>query len=415
MNFQIDFKEIFQSITRHKLRNSLTGFGIAWGILILMIMMGLGDSFQKGIFQLFSGYAENTIFVWAGETSMNYKSRAAGQQIQFGTDILVKLKLRFPEIEKISPEVDNYSNQRVVYQNNFTAGRLSGVDIDFFGIKKLKMSQGRLFTQDEIENQRAVCILPESLSDVLFKGEKQRLGNFIQIQGNYFRVVGIAKPGSSFDGGDRSKVYIPTNYYMSLFNRNSFEILAISLNKETQGDAFVQNFKAFMAQEFSYHPDDSKAIYLFNLSDQVKQFQNLFSGLRIFILFVGFCILLTGIISVGNIMYVNINERTKEIGIRKAIGATPYEIQKMILLESLVLTLVSGLVGMTVGFIVLWSMNAFIVGQAAEDDLIQGVGVNFVVVFLSLLLIVISGILAGYLPARKASNIKSVLALNQEN
>ena len=413
--FHIEYNEIIKSITQHKLRNALTGFGIAWGIFILMLMMGFGDSFQKGIFKIFNGYADNMVIVWGGETSMNYRGNTAGKQILFDEELLHTFKKHFSEIDYISPDADAPAGMQVSYDQNATLGNLKGVDLSFFKIKKLTLKQGRLFSPNDILKEKAVCIISENTANILFKKKKNKIGEYINVGGNYFQVIGIFKPGSIFDGSDRNAIYIPYKYFKSLFNAQTMNNFIMSLKKEVDGKSFDKRFRTYLSQLYRYDPEDSKAIFTYNLSEQVESFQTLFAGIRVFIWFVGFCILLTGIISVGNIMYVNINERTREIGIRKAIGATPRDILEMILIEAITLTTVAGFIGVFFGFIVVYGLNYLVQSMAQEGDLISSVGVNIPIVIASFIILILSGVVAGILPAIKASKIKPVIALNQEN
>jgi putative ABC transport system permease protein len=412
---KLNLKEVFYSISQHKLRNALTGFGIAWGIFILMLMMGFGDSFQKGIFKIFNGYADNTIWVYGGETSLNYKGETAGKQVLFDEELLEKFKNHFSEIEHISADANAPQGMQVSYDQNTAMGSLKGVNMSFFKIKKLALKSGRLFNKNDVNSQKPVCIISESTAEILFKRKKKSIGEYINVGGNYFQVVGISKPGSMFDQSDRNSIFIPYNYYKSLFNISSMGNFMMSLKKEVDGKAFDKQFKKYLANLYGYDVEDSKAVFTYNLSEEVENFQTLFSGVQIFIWFVGFCILLTGIISVGNIMYVNINERTREIGIRKAIGASPRDILQMILIESIALTTMAGFVGVFFGYIVVYLLNYIVQSMAKEGDLIRSVGVNFPIVITSLIILIISGVIAGILPAIKASKIRPVIALNQEN
>lgn len=415
MILTVEPKEILKSITQHKLRNVLTGFGIAWGIFILMLMMGFGDSFQKGIFKVFSGYAENTIWLVGGETSLNYKGESSGKKILFDEEIIQKIKNHFSEIEYVSPNANAPESMKMTYDENYTMGSLNGIYKEYFAIKKLKLNDGRLFNNQDIENDRPVCIISENLKKVLFKGKKKVVGENINIGGNFFKVVGVSKPGNMFDGGDRTTVLIPYKYFKGLYNTNTLDFFMLSLNKNANGDDFNKKINTYLANLYGYNPEDPKALFVYNISDQVKEFQTLFVGIKAFIWFVGFCILLTGIISVGNIMYVNINERTREIGIRKAIGATPRNIMEMILVESIVLTSIAGLVGMFFGYIVIQLIKLAIASMAGDNMFLANVGINTPIVIGSFILLILSGMIAGYLPARKASKIKPVIALNQEN
>jgi putative ABC transport system permease protein len=408
-------KEILTSIRQHKLRNALTGFGVAWGIFILMLMMGFGESFQKGIFKIFNGYADNTIWVWGGETSLDYQGRKAGKSIGFDLELLERFQRRFSEIQYISPESNSPQGMLTQYQENNSMNSLKGVSQQYFEIKKLKLSKGRYFNASDFLNLKPVCIIMESNEEVLFKKKKNIIGEFINVGGTFFQVVGVAKPGSMFDGSSRNSIFIPYPYFKSLYNEEALPNFMMSLHKNVDGPKFDKQFKNYVAQLYGFDPEDSKALFTYNLSEQVSQFQALFGGVKIFVWFIGFCILLTGIISIGNIMYVNINERTREIGIRKAIGASPRDILKMILSESVVLTTIAGMVGIFAGAIVIFLLNFAIQKMSSEGDLIRGVGFNIPIIITAFLILIVSGVIAGIMPARKAANIKPVWALNQES
>jgi putative ABC transport system permease protein len=411
----VQINEILTSIRQHKLRNALTGFGVAWGIFILMLMMGFGESFQKGIFKIFNGYADNTIWVWGGETSLDYQGRKAGKSIGFDLELLERFQRRFSEIQYISPESNSPQGMLTQYQENNSMNSLKGVAQQYFEIKKLKLSKGRYFNTSDFNDLKPVCIIMESNEEVLFKKKKNVIGEFINVGGTFFQVVGVAKPGSMFDGSSRNSIFITYPYFKSLYNEEALPNFMMSLHKDVDGPKFDKQFKNYVAQLYGFDPEDSKALFTYNLSEQVSQFQALFGGVKIFVWFIGFCILLTGIISIGNIMYVNINERTREIGIRKAIGASPRDILKMILSESVVLTTIAGMVGIFAGAIVIFLLNFAIQKMSSEGDLIRGVGFNIPIIITAFLILIVSGVIAGIMPARKAANIKPVWALNQES
>lgn len=411
----MQINEILTSIRQHKLRNALTGFGVAWGIFILMLMMGFGESFQKGIFKIFNGYADNTIWVWGGETSLDYQGRKAGKSIGFDLELLERFQRRFSEIQYISPESNSPQGMLTQYQENNSMNSLKGVSQQYFEIKKLKLSKGRYFNASDFNDLKPVCIIMESNEEVLFKKKKNVIGEFINVGGTFFQVVGVAKTVTMFDGSSRNSIFIPYPYFKSLYNEEALPNFMMSLHKNVDGPKFDKQFKNYVAQLYGFDPEDSKALFTYNLSEQVSQFQALFGGVKIFVWFIGFCILLTGIISIGNIMYVNINERTREIGIRKAIGASPRDILKMILSESVVLTTIAGMVGIFAGAIVIFLLNFAIQKMSSEGDLIRGVGFNIPIIITAFLILIVSGVIAGIMPARKAANIKPVWALNQES
>jgi putative ABC transport system permease protein len=415
MLLSIEPKEIYKSITQHKLRNALTGFGIAWGIFIMMLMMGFGDSFQQGVFKLFSSFAENTIVVWGGESTMPYNGVMDNKTIVFDQDILRQFKTAFDEIEYISLQANSPQSMQMTYNDNKNKGSLIGVEADFFRIRKQKIKAGRLFISKDFKEDGAVCIIPERVEELLFKRKSKVIGEYINIGDNYFKVIGVTKDNPNINFGDRNSVVIPFSSYQTLFNANTSNSFIISLYKDVDGSKFMKRFEAFMSRLYRVNPDDKEAFYTFSMSEQVKEFQSLFTGIRIFIWFVGFCILLTGIISVGNIMYVNINERTREIGIRKAIGATPRNILEMVLAESVVLTSIAGFVGIFFGYIVIFVIQIVIASMVEDNMFLGNVGVNFPVILTSLSILILAGVVAGILPALKASRIRPVIALNQEN
>jgi putative ABC transport system permease protein len=415
MLLSIEPKEIYKSITQHKLRNALTGFGIAWGIFIMMLMMGFGDSFQQGVFKLFSSFAENTIVVWGGESTMPYNGVMDNKTIVFDQDILRQFKTAFDEIEYISLQANSPQSMQMTYNDNKNKGSLIGVEADFFRIRKQKIKAGRLFISKDFKEDGAVCIIPERVEELLFKRKSKVIGEYINIGDNYFKVIGVTKDNPNINFGDRNSVVIPFSSYQTLFNANTSNSFIISLYKDVDGSKFMKRFEAFMSRLYRVNPDDKEAFYTFSMSEQVKEFQSLFTGIRIFIWFVGFCILLTGIISVGNIMYVNINERTREIGIRKAIGATPRNILEMVLAESVVLTSIAGFVGIFFGYIVIFIIQIVIASMVEDNMFLGNVGVNFPVILTSLSILILAGVVAGILPALKASRIRPVIALNQEN
>jgi putative ABC transport system permease protein len=378
-------------------------------------MMGFGDSFQQGVFKLFSSFAENTIVVWGGESTMPYKGVMDNKTIVFDQDILLQFKTAFDEIEYISLQANSPQSMQMTYNDNKNTGSLIGVEADFFRIRKQKIKAGRLFISKDFKEDGAVCIIPERVEELLFKRKSKVIGEYINIGDNYFKVIGVTKDNPNINFGDRNSVVIPFSSYQTLFNANTSNSFIISLYKDVDGSKFMKRFEAFMSRLYRVNPDDKEAFYTFSMSEQVKEFQSLFTGIRIFIWFVGFCILLTGIISVGNIMYVNINERTREIGIRKAIGATPRNILEMVLAESVVLTSIAGFVGIFFGYIVIFVIQIVIASMVEDNMFLGNIGVNFPVILTSLSILILAGVVAGILPALKASRIRPVIALNQEN
>ena len=409
------FTEIFHSLQQHKVRNVLTGFGVAWGIFILILLLGAGQGLQDGVLKLFSAYAQNSIWVYAGQTSETRKGGKSGEQIVFNQELLTNLKNRFPQIQFLSPEVTYSGSSTVSYQKKHQIGRIKGVDLNYFKIKLLNIEKGRFINPLDEKEKRPVCILGSNIYEVL-SNNKQLIGEYINIAGNWFKVIGVLEKSSTLNHGEQDAVYLPFTAFQNSFGiKNAFFVFGLLLKEHTDSEMFETKLNEFLAHQLHFEKTDSKAVFISNMNQQVKSFNKLFIGIKLFLWFVGFSMLLSGIIGVGNIMLVIVKERTKEIGIRKALGGRSKSILLMVVSEAITITLLAGMVGLFFGLIIIGLAN-YLLGQlyAADEVLINSFTVNIPVIIGAVILLVISGALAGIIPAKKAAEVMPVKALNQE-
>jgi len=404
--------EIYHSVKQNKIRTFLSGFGISWGILILVILLGTGKGFQDAIMNLFSGFAQKSIYVYGGTTSMKHKNMKEGQIIGFDEDYLISLKKRYSEIQSISPEV----SMVLPVQNGSKSGSFNviGVNEEYMRIKLLSVNEnGRLFNPADMENKRNVAIIGEKTASILF-GNNVPLHKIIQISGIYYRVIGVLRNKDIFSASDINSVYVPFPSYGSTINSQLvFSTFSLCLAQHVDSKVFEEKLKRYIAYKSGFTIKDGQAVYIANFETQTSAFESLFRGIRLFIWAVGLCFLISGMVGICNIMFVVIRERTNEIGIRLAVGATPRSIIRMFLLESVMITLVSGMAGLGIGKAILLFID-WLLSVSGTDMLIQKTEFDLQTALISLVILGISGIIAGVFPAAKAATIAPVDAIRYE-
>lgn len=406
------FEEIFHSLRQNKIRNILTGFGVAWGIFILILLLGAGEGLQQGVYKLFGNFAQNSVWIYGGRSSKIEIGRSEGKQILFSQDLLDLINKKFPEINVLSPE-HNIGLNNVIYKNNTGPFSVIGVNHEYFKIKLIHPEKGRFFNQRDVEEQKYVAIIGEQVGKVLFSNINP-LGEFININGNFLKVIGVMESGSIFNQGDQSSIFIPiTTMKSSLAKIDDFNKFGFTLKTGVKSDKFELIFKKFLAKHLNYDHLDEKAVFIFNFEEQVKSFDKLFNVLKGFLWFIGICFLVSGMVGISNVMLIVVKERTKEIGIRKAIGATPRSILNMILMESIVVTFLSGLIGLASGIGLIQIINLILSYTSDDSDSIfSQLTINMPATVVALILIIITGCLAGLIPAKKAVEILPAKALN---
>ena len=408
--FDIDkWQEIFSTIKKNKLRTLLTGFSVAWGIFMLIILLGSGYGLENGVKREFTGDAVNYLSINAGITSMPYKGMKPGRRLRFTNEEKKQLG-SLDGVDKSSGRTRVWRNNTLSYKNEYGAFDIFAVSPDYKYVESLIMLKGRYLNKIDENNYRKVVVLGRLVEEALFKGVDP-VGEYIKVSGVPFKVIG------SFDdpGGDRdlNRVYIPLSTAQRVFNMGN-EVRSILLNL---GDASVEEslemievIKNDLSEKMKFDPADPRAISVYNSIENYRTLMNLFANIRLFIWIIGIGTIIAGIVGVSNIMMIVVKERTKEIGIRKALGASPMSIVSLILQESILITSFAGYIGLVLGVGLLELLSKVL----PETDYFANPEVNIQVAVYATLLLVFCGALAGFVPARKAAAVKPVVALKDE-
>lgn len=409
--------EIYQTLSRNKWRTALTAFGVFWGILMLILMLGLGQGLQNGITRAFSGTATNSFFVWAQTTSMPFKGLPRNRNIEFRNGDIEAIKKFVPEADVVAPanQLGGYRGENNVVRGTKTgAFSVRGDYPEARAIQTIRMTSGRFINPNDLKEMRKVCVIGERVRQVLFTGDEQVLGSYLQINGIYFMVVG----SYTTDKGDEDAqeqmqtIYTPFTTFQQAFNYGDFvSWFSITSKPHVPASLAEARVRALLAARHRIHPDDKRAIGSWNMEKEFKKIMGLFSGIQILVWIVGSGTLLAGVIGISNIMLILVKERTKEIGIRRAIGASPLSIIAQVISESVLLTLFAGYLGLVSGILLLELVRMAVEGG---DGMFHNPGVDIGVALKALGILVSSGLLAGLIPARKAVAIRPVDALRAE-
>lgn len=408
------WQEIFGTIRQNKLRTGLTAAGVFWGIFMLIFMMGMGDGLEKGVLNEFGGRSTNSIYMWPKETSIAYRGMPIGRWIPFTIEDIYALKEHAPYIDILAPRHMN-RNTPVSYQtksNNFDVrGEWEGI----FTVEALQCDIGRTLNPLDDEQNRKVAVIGKTVREELF-GNTNPIGKHININNILFQVIGVIEfngQAGRLQEADET-IFIPLSTSLKLFgNGTDISWFVCTVNQNTSAAAVEDDIKEFLAARHKVSPEDKQAIGSFNLEKQYRKLAGLFSGIRWFLWIVGIGTLLAGVVSVSNVMLITVKDRTREIGVRKAIGATPWSIISLILLESIFITTISGYIGLLIGTVIIYTMN-ILTATGLENQMFSNPEVNLGVSVGSLVILVLSGLFAGLLPALHAARINPVEALRSD-
>jgi putative ABC transport system permease protein len=411
-------QEIFSTLKQNKLRAIMTGFSVAWGIFMLILLLGSGNGLQHGMENNFRGTAKNALWIWSRQTQVSYEGLQAGRRIQFtNEDYNHLVNMFYDDISNISGRFRLWGSGTVTYKDQYGDYDLEGVRPEFQHIQIVDMLQGRYLNQMDMNEHRKVAILSLPVKKALFRDEDP-IGKYIRISKVPFMVVGIFE---NPERRDDEKIYIPVNTAQRVFNgSNQLSELAISTNALTvaENKRIEEAVRTTLMKRHRVAPDDKQAIGIWNTLEHFKQAQGVFSGIRLFVWVIGIMTIIAGIVGVSNIMIILVKERTKEIGIRKAIGATPWSVIRLVLSESVFITSVSGFLGLVFGMGLL-SAISMVLQKVAENSpnvehIFYNPTANVSVVASALIVLIVAGLVAGFVPAKKAAGIKPIEALHDE-
>jgi putative ABC transport system permease protein len=419
--FDLDrWQEIYHVLKSNKLRTFLTAFGVFWGIFMLVIMLGSGNGLENAVSRNFADMATNSVFIWTQQTTVPYKGFPRGRRFHFDNDDVAAMCNAIPEIKYMAPRIrgnDRFGTNNVVRGLKTGSFRIQGEYPDYFKIDPVNVVDGRLINDMDIEQKRKIVVIGSRVKDLLFEPDEEALGEYIQIQGVYFQIVGIARSKRSGEQAEREnqRIFMPFTTLQKTYNYgNIIGFFAITSQDGIPVSVVEEKAIRILKATHIVAPEDDRAIGHFNLEDEFRKVRGLFTGIRVLVWIVGIGTLIAGIIGVSNIMLVVVRERTKEIGIQRAIGATPIKIIGQIVSEAVVLTTFAGYFGLVLGVGLLELINYALESSGSESDMFYHPGVDFQVAMVALAILIFSGVVAGFIPARKAIAVKPIDALRFE-
>ncbi len=403
------WQEIFQTIAKNKLRTFLSGFTVALGIFIFIVLFGLGNGLKNTFQAFFIEDANNVIYLNPGRTSKPYKGFKSNRRIEFKNDDLEDIKNNFPFfLESYTPRITRSATVR--YKSESDSYSTIGVSPANQQVEKTIIMQGRFLNNNDIANKAKHAVIGRLVAKDLIKNENP-LGSYIEMNGSAFKVIGIFQD----EGGDREerKIYIPYTTRQQIEKGNDkLDQIVVTFHNElghTGALAFEAALKKFFKEKKAIDPTDPNGIYFQNVADNLKRNQQFAEVLQLIVAFVGLGTLIAGIIGISNIMVFVVKERTKELGIRKALGATPRSVIQMILQESIFITTLSGYVGLLLGMLLLKNL-----GLKLEDYFITNPYIDSNTGIFATAILIVFGSIAGYIPAKRAARIKPIIALRDE-
>ncbi len=418
--FDIDiWQEIFSTIRKNKLRTFLTGFSVAWGIFMLMVLLGSGNGLQNGVKYEFADNAINIMWMWTGQTSIAYEGLKEGREIKFNNQDYDFLTTKAKGVEQVSSRFFLRGDITYSYGKEYGSFSTSTCHPSLLEMENIKIDKGRFINDLDMSEFRKVIVIGDDIRKALFK-EEDPLGKYIKVGSVPFKVIGVSKDPRSTDN---RQAYMPFTTAQRLFNGgdrvHNFTVTTDMVKTASEADAIEKQIRNQMAQRHSFDPEDKRAMGSFNMLTEYIRTMKIFQAIKMFVWMIGIGTLIAGIVGVSNIMLILVKERTREIGIRKALGATPGSVIGLVLMESIMITTVAGYLGL-VGGVGLMEMLNF----GLEQMFAQGSGsqiffrnptVDFTTAVSATIILVVSGALAGYIPARKAALVRPIEALRDEN
>ncbi|MEM9846322.1 MAG: ABC transporter permease [Bacteroidota bacterium] len=406
------WQEITETIRRHKLRTFLTGLGIWWGVFMLVMLMGSGNGLKTGVFGQIGEQAMNSIYIWGQSTSLPYAGFQPGRRVSLTTDDVLAIKSGFTE------EVEYLAPRLFIGSESFTVGQkqveyeVRGEFPEMTEIEAMNVTSGRFINQNDLDNRRKVLVIGKEVAKMLFP-DTDVIGKYLEIRSSKYQIVGVVE---SLRGGeqkqeDEESIMMPLTTAQQVNNSpNIIHYMVATVQKGISSVELETRLKLLLKNRHDVDPKDVEGIGSFNLEEEFRKISNLFLGVDVLIWIVGIGSLIAGVVGVGNIMLISVKERTQEIGLRKALGATPSSIAKNFIVETILITLIAGYIGLVSSILAVYGMNVLATDSdffaAPEVKLSVGLGAIFVLVFFS--------VIVGLIPAMKAARMNPVEALRDE-
>lgn len=419
--FDLDnWQEIFSAIRKNKLRTFLTAFGVFWGIFMLVIMLGSGNGLRNGIMSDFDGMATNSFFIWAQRTNKAYKGFQPGRRFNYKNEDAIAIRNAVPEADAICPrnELGGFRGGNNV-SRGVKAGtfNVTGDYPDYQRVEPMPKLKGRFINDLDISQRRKVAVIGSRVQEILFEAGEDPIGQYIKVNGVFFQVVGTFSSNKSGQQASQEtqRIYLPFTTFQTAFNYgNIVGWFAITSKPGIPAEVTEAKVIEVLKQQHDISPDDQLAIGHWNMGKQFDRISGLFTGISVLVWVVGIGTLLAGVIGVSNIMLIIVKERTKEIGIKRALGASPLSIVGQIILESVFLTSFAGYFGLLAGLGLLEGISSLMASGGGDSGAFRNPEVDLQVALISLSVLVVAGALAGLIPARRAMSISPIEALRAD-
>lgn len=409
-------QEVWSTILSNRRRSLLTAFGVFWGVFLLVVMLSLGKGITNSIMGEISYIPKNMTICWTNVTSIPWQGFRKGRWWNFKSSDIDALKREIPQLELVIPQV-GAGNARVVNKDKSGSYYIKGVDGDFPKMTPVDIVEGRYINNADVAQCRKVCVLGQKIVDEVFKGVSP-VGGYVQVGGVSYQCIGIANRTSqnmNIGGSDEQVVTMPYTVVQRIYNRGErIDVLMIQASQDTPIEALEARVREIICSRHQVCPDDEKAIFFLNIDRQLKVFLSLCLGITALLWIVGLGTLLSGAIGVSNIVMITVKERTREIGVRRAIGATPANIIAQIMSESLVLTAVSGIIGFLCAVALMYALSSHEISLGESGMKLIDPMIDFSTGIAALVVIVLVGLAAGILPASRALKIKAIDAIREE-
>jgi putative ABC transport system permease protein len=421
--FDLDrWNEIWHALTKNKIRSLLTAFGVFWGIFMLIVMAGAGNGLRNGIVEGVGKFATNSAFMWTDRTGEPYKGFKRGRYWNMDSEDLAIIRQKVPEVEILSPKnfgSNNNSGPNTIRGLKNGSFNIKGDYPEYLKIDPATIVKGRWINEMDMREKRKVCAIGTKVYETMFKPDENPLGEYLKINGVYYQVVGVIKPETrvNINGRTEESVFIPFTTMQQAYNMgNDVHLIALTSVKGVPVSVIEEKVKDIIKKRHSISPTDNQAITSINIEKQFLQMRGLFVGINILTWIVGIGTLLAGVIGVSNIMLVIVKERTREIGVQRALGARPITIITQVMLESVALTTVAGYIGLSLGVGLLELINKVMENQSknSEEIFFRNPEISISVAVAALIVLIIAGMFAGSIPAQRALQIKPIEALREE-